>query len=429
MANMFSRRTAIKTAIVTAASSMSTPWVSRMSALAADPILLGLPIAQTAAAGVADHADFLNGATLAIEEINSAGGVRGHQIKPLVVDIDVLSPEGCQASIRKLIDGKVQAIATAFTLIPIPTMDATVDYKCPFLWGVTQRNCTDEVKKHPEKYSHVFQTDPSEVHYGYTFPTFLKDMKDRGLWRPINNGVHIIQEQIAYNQTISKALQSALPNSEFTLAGITDIQFPVQDWGPVIQQIKKIGAGTVMIDHWVAAEYAAFCKQWIADPLKGPLIYMQYGPSQPEFLQLAGQAANGFVWSTVLGVYADEKGKAFRAKYQKRFPGIMGLCYTGNAYDTVYYLKTAWEAVGDPAKFKEVCDYVRTHPFRGVTGHISLNNPWQEASHYPDDGNPVTAKTLDEGMGQLYVQVQGGEHKIVYPDVLAESKLQPWPWM
>jgi branched-chain amino acid transport system substrate-binding protein len=429
MANMFSRRTAIKTAVVTAASSMSAPWVSRMSALAADPILLGLPIAQTAAAGVADHADFLNGATLAIEEINSAGGVRGRQIKPLVVDIDVLSPEGCQASIRKLIDGKVHAIATAFTLVPIPTMDATVDYKCPFLWGVTQRNCTDEVKKHPEKYSHMFQTDPSEVHYGYTFPTFLKDMKDRGLWKPMNNGVHIIQEQIAYNQTISKALQSALPNSEFTLAGITDIQFPVQDWGPVIQQIKKIGAGTVMIDHWVAAEYAAFCKQWIADPLKGPLIYMQYGPSQPEFLQLAGQAANGFVWSTVLGVYADEKGKAFRAKYQKRFPGIMGLCYTGNAYDTVYYLKAAWEAVGDSAKFKEVCDYVRTHPFRGVTGHISLNNPWQEASHYPDDGNPITAKTLDEGMGQLYVQVQGGEHKIVYPDVLAESKLQPWPWM
>jgi branched-chain amino acid transport system substrate-binding protein len=430
MPRRISRRTIIgSVAAGTVTSALPMPWVSRMSALGADPILLGLPIAQTGNAGVADHADHLNGATLAMEEINGAGGALGRQIKPVVVDIDVLSPEGCQASIRKLVDDKVHAITTAFTLVPIPTMDASVDYKCPFLWGVTQRNCTEEVKKNQEKYSHMFQTDPSEVHYGYTFPIFLKDMKDRGLWKPMNNGVHIIQEQIAYNQTISKALQTALPKSEFTLAGITDIQFPVQDWGPVIQQIKKIGAGTVMIDHWVAAEYAAFCKQWIADPLKGPLIYMQYGPSQPEFLQLAGPAAEGFVWSTVLGVYADEKGKAFRAKYQKRFPGIMGLVYTGNAYDTVYYLKAAWEAVGDPSKFKDVCNYIRTHPFRGVCGYMNMNNPWQEAGHYPDDGNPITAKTLDDGMGQLYVQVQDVEHKIIYPDVLAESKLRPWPWM
>jgi branched-chain amino acid transport system substrate-binding protein len=429
MSRRISRRTVIGTTAGLAASTLPMPWVSRMSALAADPILLGLPIAQTAKAGVADHADHLNGATLAMEEINGSGGVLGRQIKPVVVDIDVLSPEGCQASIHKLVDSKVHAITTAFTLVPIPTMDASVDYKCPFLWGVTQRDCTEEVRKAPDKYSHMFQTDPSEVHYGFTFPTFLKDMKNRGLWKPTNNGVHIVQEQIAYNQTISKSLQAALPKSEFTLAGVTDIQFPVQDWGPVIQQIKKIGAGTVMIDHWVAAEYAAFCKQWVSDPAKGPLIYLQYGPSQPEFLELAGGAAEGFVWSTVLGVYADEKGKAFRAKYKKRFPGVMGLAYTGNGYDSVNYLKAAWEAVGDPSKFKAVCDWIRTNPFRGVCGLMSLNNPWQEAGHFPDDGNPIAAKTLEEGMGQLYVQVQDGEHKIIYPDVLSESKLRPWPWV
>jgi len=429
MIHKTSRRAILASAAAGVASTLPMPWVSRMSALAAEPILLGLPTAKTAAAGVADHADYLNGATLAMEEINGSGGVLGRQIKPLVVDIDVLSPEGCQASIRNLIDAKVHAIATAFTLAPIPTMDATVDYKCPFLWGVTQRNCTDEVKKAPEKYGHMFQTDPSEVHYGHTFPIFLESMKDSGLWKPTNNGVHIVQEQIAYNQTISKALQAALPKSDFTLAGITDIQFPVQDWGPVIQEIKKIGAGTVMIDHWVAAEYAAFCKQWTADPLKGPLIYLQYGPSQPEFLELAGPAAEGFVWSSVLGVYADEKGNAFREKYKKRFPGIMGLCYTGNGYDTVNYLRAAWEAVGDPSKFKDVCDWIRTHGQRGVCGYMSLNNPWQEAGHYPDDGNPITAKSLEEGMGQLYVQVQDGQHKIIYPEVLAESKLRPWPWI
>lgn len=421
-----SRRTAL--AAGAALSTLPMPWVSRKHALAQEPIVIGLPIAQTAAAGVADHADHLNGATLAMEEINAAGGILGRELQFNVVDVDPLSPESCQIAIRRLTDAKVHALTTAFTLAPIPTVDASASYGCPFLWGVTQRNYTEEVKKNLERYGHCFQTDPSEVHYGYTLPIFLQDMIDRGLWTPTNMGIHLVQEQVAYNQTISRALKEAIPNSKFEIVKTTDIQFPVQDWGPVIQDIKATGAGMVMINHWVAAEYAAFCRQFRADPLEGALVYLQYGPSQPEFLELAGGAAEGFVWSTVLGVYADEKGRAFREKYQARFPGIMGLCYTGNAYDTVYYLKAAWEAVGDPLKFKEVCAWIRTNPFRGVCGMIDMNNPWQEAAHYPKNGYPVEAAALEQGMGQLYVQVQDGEHKIIYPDALQESTLRPWPW-
>jgi branched-chain amino acid transport system substrate-binding protein len=421
------RRQIITAAAGAAATTLPMPYVARRAA-AADPIVLGLPIAQTAAAGVADHKDHWNGSILAQEEINAAGGILGRELKLEVVDIDPLSPESCQVSIGKLVDAKVHAISCAFTLVPIPTADATTKYKCPLLWGVTQRNYTETVAANPDKYSHCFQTDPSEVHYGYTFPIFLKDMRDSGKWKPTNNGVHIVQEQIAYNQTISKALQEALPKSEFTLAHVTDIQYPVQDWSPVIEEIKSVGAGAVMIDHWVAAEYAAFCKQYSADPLAGSLVYLQYGPSQPEFLELAGPAAEGFVWSTVLGVYADEKGKGFREKYQKRFPGIMGLVYTGNSYDTAYYLKAAWEAVGDPANFKAVCDWIRVNPFRGVCGYMDMNNKYQECAHYPDDGFDVTAKDLDKAMGQLYFQVQNGEHKIIYPEKLKEVDLRKAPW-
>ena len=106
----------------------------------------------------------------------------------------------------------------------------------------------------------------------------------------------------------------------------------------------------------------------------------------------------------------------------------MGLCYTGNAYDTVYFLKQAWEHVGDPNKFEQVCDYIRATKYRGVCGLLDMNNKWQEGAHYPDDGHPVTAEKLEDGMGQLYVQVQNVEHKIVYPDVLKESELRPFGW-
>jgi branched-chain amino acid transport system substrate-binding protein len=36
---------------------------------------------------------------------------------------------------------------------------------------------------------------------------------------------------------------------------------------------------------------------------------------------------------------------------------------------------------------------------------------------------------LNKGMAQLYFQVQGGEHKIIEPTVLAESKFRAFPWV
>jgi len=423
----FDRRAVLKG--MAAAAAVSTFPAARRSRAAGKPIVLGLPTSQTAAHGVADDTDHLNGTLMAQAEINAAGGILGRPLELKVVDVDKLSPESCAAAVRALVDARVDAISNAFLFVPIPAMDASVNWPCPYLSGNTQRAATEALRADPQKYGHIFQVDPSEVHYGYHFPIWLKDMRDQGVWNPRNNGVHIVQEQVAYNQTISRACQVALEKSDdFELAAITDIQYPVQNWGPVVNEINKVGAGAVMIDHWVAAEFAAFCKQFRARPLKNALVYLQYGPSQPEFLDLAGRAAEGFCWSTVMGLHADARSQDYKARYKARFPGTMGLCYTGIGYDIAHYLKRAWEAVGDPSKFDEVCNWIRTNPHDGLCGHIDMNNPWQEAAHWPDNGFDVRAPAADKGISQLYFQVQGGEHRLIYPYDLKETTLQPAPW-
>jgi branched-chain amino acid transport system substrate-binding protein len=256
-------------------------------------------------------------------------------------------------------------------------------------------------------------------------------MEETGVWKPKNRKIHIVAEQVGYCQTILAAAREAIPKSTFELAQVTDIQYPVNDWSPVIQQLKQVDAGAIMIDHWVAAEYAAFCKQFAADPVGDSLVYLQYGPSQPEFLELGGRATEGFCWSTVLGVYGDEIGQNFRRKYLERFPefvGNMGLVYTGNGYDIIQYLKRAWEATGNPDDFAANCDWIRTNPYRGVCGMMDMNNEYQEALHYPDNGFGNQASELERGMSQLFVQVQDVEHKIIWPNEIAESTLRPAPW-
>ena len=269
------------------------------------------------------------------------------------------------------------------------------------------------------------------MNYGWTYPLWLTKMEETGVWKPKNRKIHIVAEQVGYCQTILKAAKEAIPKYNFELVEVTDIQYPVNDWSPVIQKLKEVDAAAIMIDHWVAAEYAAFCKQFADDPVPGSLVYLQYGPSQPEFLQLGGSATEGFCWSTVLGVYGDQTGQDFRKKYLEKYPeyvGNMGLVYTGNGYDIVQYLKRAWEATGKPEDFAANCKWIRENPYRGVCGMMDMNNEYQEALHYPDNGFGNQASELEKGMSQLFVQVQDGEHKIVWPNEIAESKLRPSPW-
>jgi branched-chain amino acid transport system substrate-binding protein len=427
----FNRRRALKTLALgaVAAATFPSPWIRK--AHAADPILIGVPSSLSTPYGVADDTDHLNGTILAQEEINAAGGILGREVRLFVPDVDKLSPESARQTIAACIDKKVLAISNAFLFAPIPAMDESAKYKCPYLQGNTQRAATEAYKADPEKYSHVLQTDPSEVNYGWTYPLWLQQMEQTQGWKPKNRKVHIVAEQVGYCQTILKAAQEAMPKYNFEIAEVTDIQYPVNDWGPVIRRLKEVDAGAIMIDHWVASEYAAFCKQFAADPVKDSLVYLQYGPSQPEFLELGGRATEGFCWSSVLGVYGDQIGQDFRKKYLKRFPefeGIMGLVYTGNGYDIVNYLKRAWEATGSPEDFAANVNWIRNNPYRGVCGMMDMNNEYQEALHYPDNGFGNQSADLDKGMGQLFVQVQDREHKVIWPKDISESTLRPAPW-
>ena len=405
------------------AGGLAAPYIAPALAQNNKPIRVALSVCQSGPAGVADHADYLNGTRMAVDEINAAGGARGRQLALEVFDIDLLTPEGTQTTYRKIAASRPHASGTAFSLIPLVSFDALSDWKAPHLHGNPTYDGCVAVKQHPEKYGMIFEVCPPENYYGLMFPRFLEQLAAGGAWKPINNKVHIVREALAYNQGIARATVEALKTSKFALGHITDIQFPVQDWGPVMEELHSVGSGSIMIDHWVGAEEAAFCNTFVNDPVKGALVYLQYGPSQPEFLNLAGENANGFVWSTVIGAYDDKMGAAFRAKYSKLHPGIMGLCYTANGYDAMYILRAAWEKA-DPDDLAAVNQAIRAGTHRGICGAYTFEPGMQAAIHYP-----LQTQNLDDGLAQLFFQVQGGQHKIIEPTQLAEVKFMTAPWM
>ena len=396
------------------------------AAFGAEPIVIGIPAAQSGPVGVADHQDWTNGAMMAIEELNAKGGVLGRPIEAKIVDLDMLSPEGNVAGFQSLIEGGAHAIASAFTIIPQPAMDTAAPSGIPYVHGNTSTVNVDLYRADPQKYRNVFQLDVPEKWYGTGFVRFMSDLKASGQWEPKNNKVHIVQGQISYTQLISQATQEAVAktNGEWEIAAVTDIQFPVQDWAPVIRALQDTDAGAIMIDHWVAAELAAFAQQYAYDPVPGALVYLQYGPSQPEFLDLAAGAGEGMVWGTVYGVYADESGAAFREKYRAKYPGTMGMVYTGGGYDAVNILASAWESVGDPSNFDAVGDYIRNIEYRGINGFYKIDPDTNSGVSYPN-----MVSDPEAGQAHLFFQVQDDEHRIIAPSPYAETSFRLAPWM
>ena len=393
------------------------------SALGSQNILVGIPAAQSGPAGVADHQDWTNGALMAIEEINANGGVLGKQLEAKIIDMDILTPEGGVAAMQTLIEANVHAIASAFTILPQPAMDAAAPSGIPYIHGNTSSVNVDMFQSDPKKYRNIFQLDVAEVWYGTGFVRFLTNLKNSGKWTPKNNKIHIVQGQTSYNLNISRATQEevARTNGEWVISEVTDIQFPVQDWTPVIQSLKENDSGALMIDHWVAAELAAFAQQYAYDPVPGAIVYLQYGPSQPEFLELAAGAGEGMVWGTV---YADDKGMEFRKKYKAKYPGIMGMVYTGGGYDAMYILAEAWEKVGDPNNFDAVGDAIRNMNYRGINGTYKIDPDTNSGISYPN-----MTDDPEGGQAHLFFQVQNDEHRIIEPKQFAEVDFVPAPWM
>src|ERR1700740_653522 len=135
-----SRRKALKLAAGSAAATVAGLAAPAVIAAGKDKILIGVPSSLSTPYGGAGDTAHLNGTTMAGEEINAAGGVLGREIELFVPDVDKLSPESCRQAIAACIDKKVRAISNAFLFAPIPAMDESIKYKCPYLQGNTQRN-------------------------------------------------------------------------------------------------------------------------------------------------------------------------------------------------------------------------------------------------------------------------------------------------
>jgi branched-chain amino acid transport system substrate-binding protein len=231
-----------------------------------------------------------------------------------------------------------------------------------------------------------------------------------------------VETPVAGGHTTLPATIERAERSGWSVDALITVAAYGDDWSTTLAQIRRSAPAAVMVAHFVPAEMAAFQQQFVAEPTD-TLVYGVYAPSVPEFLELAGPAAEGLVWSTVTGMYNDRIGGEFARRYAGAFGVRPGHSLAGVSYDQVNLLSTAWASVGNPRAFEAVAEELRRITHRGVNGTYFLGSDGQAALSYPDD-------TPDPSLGQahLVLQVQGGRHRILDPLPYADGSFALPPW-
>ncbi len=291
-------------------------------------------------------------------------------------------------------------------------------YGAPYVHAMTSQSQARAVRENQAELANVFQVCPTEVNYGPGFVRFLDQELARG-WRPPNRSVAFVDTDLPSGQLADERTLDAAGRSGWQVAAVRRVPALGADWAGLIAELERVEPAAVMIAQFLAGELAAF-QRLAPARLPRTVIYAIYAPSVPEFLQVAGAAAEGLVWATVTGTYGDSIGRRFRADYTGSYGRPPGWSHAGIAYDEVQLLARAWMAAGRRRDFTAVCGELRRLRYRGVNGSYFLDNAEQSGLCYPDT-------TLDPSLGQahLVLQVQDGAHRIIGPEPYAQARFRP----
>ncbi len=370
----------------------------------------------------ADGEEMRNGVVMAIDEINENGGLLGAQIRYIEIDDGDSQAEDVTTAFNRAVESEnPDVIFSGYHLASGPEFDIVADAERLYYNVNTQQRWIDLYDKDPEKYWGSFQCDPADTWYGGGFALWADQLVESGTVK-MEKTTAILAGDDAYDAFIAQNFESKIKELGWNVVHKgTFTAGQVPDWGPLLSRVRSNPPGMLFTTDYNPADNAAMAKQWARNPVPGSLVYQQYGPSVPEYLELAGDAANGIIWATVLGLLPDERGNDFRERYQAKFNKAPGWANAGGCYDEVNVWATAVGRAGTWKDYKRVAEETEKVVHRGVTGGISFK------SHA---GLAYPGQTPDPSIGQahLIVQIQDGEHVVISPEPYTTGEYQPPPW-
>jgi branched-chain amino acid transport system substrate-binding protein len=330
-------RTALLTVALAAAS---------MTTAAAQDLLLGYLPASGGPFATFSKTNAI-AAQMAIDEINSAGGVNGKKLR--IVEFDTAGkPDQAVVGLRKLADDdKVLAI-----IGPFSSSECRVVFPAGERAGIDTMSMASSAPKLAEPFTYAFRNASDE---GYMFERVLRVIKEK------NYPAQTAAVAYATDDVISKTMgENVLPNL-MKKAGIDvklSVTYLTQAFDLAAQASQLVAQPTDLLGIGSGPESATRLVQELrrqggkARPVAGSTI------ADPELPKLMGPAGNGTIIPITFYASTDDRARKFEAEFLKRTKaaGIdrsASSQFDAATYDIVLiYAQAMKEAnvTGDPAK-------------------------------------------------------------------------------
>jgi len=335
-------------------------------------------------------ASIADGATLAVEEINAAGGIDGKQIELVKVDNKSENAEATNAAIKLATQDKVTAmIAPATSGNVLATAQIANQYKIPTVAAAaTAPNVT--VNEGGTMNDFVFRTcfiDPFQGVVAANFATNEIGAKNVAIYA---------DNASDYAKGLAAAFKEQIEANGGTVVAEEAYVADDTDFKSTLTRIKSANPDFVFIPGYYE-EVGLIVKQARELGIEAPLMGAD-GWDSPTLVDLAGKDAlnNTFITNHYSSQDPEETIQGFVEAFDKEF-GEAPNAFHALGYDTVYFIKDAIERAGSTDGEAIQKALAETTDLSLITGTFSVDekhNPVKSATvlEYVDGNQKFNSK-------------------------------------
>jgi len=339
------------------------------------------------------------GATMAIEEINAAGGVKGlGKIDPVLGDAQS-TPDGGTAEVEKMNSADVVCIVGGYASnICLATTQAAARYELPYVVdvGVADGIVTRGLKN-------TFRFGPGFGVISKTALTNLAAINDQA-GKPAKT-VMIVHEDSLFGSGLAKLLNAQLPQQGFEILETIPHPTPTRDFNNVMLKIKAQNPDLVIPANYYN-EYVLLARTMQQQQVKTKGIYSVLGgaASSYKFVKEFPEAARYIMDCNHWFDPRNDKALALKKKVEAKDQFYTYEVYMN--YSCIYLVADALERAGAADRAK-LTDALASSTF---SGHLMPYGPTKFVNGQNEGAAPVNTQVLDNDI------------KVILPATFANAK-------
>jgi branched-subunit amino acid ABC-type transport system permease component/ABC-type branched-subunit amino acid transport system substrate-binding protein len=305
------------------------------------------------------------GYEMALDEINSSGGVFGKRLE-LVYEDDTSRPEVAIASVEELCDDpNIAAVLGAYTSSATFPVVAVADrYEMPMLVPTA---VTDEITR--QGYRWVFRVCAPASSYGRAMTEFLTQVGHA-------KRLAVVYENTQFGSSVAQATRGFGPKAGLEIVAFEAYDQGATDFTPLLTRVKSENPDAVLFVSYLAD--ATMLMRQSKEMDFSPRVFAAGGAgfSLPDFLRSAREAAEYTISVTQWTPDAKWPGsREWAVEFQNRF-NYEASYHSVQTYTTLKVLADALNRAGSTDKYK-LRDAIRATRMDSIFGPISFDEDGQ----------------------------------------------------